>query len=145
MIKKLQLKKRPSYVTKLYINNPGLSGSGKPTLIKQDGERIVAQSELAQLQEKRDRLQDTLHELDSQILALKTKRKDELLAELEALGLDGVPVSRVKASTGEGGRKKGRPRGFTMSEAQKQAMREGRQKAKAARRAGNSDPAPSVS
>ena len=39
-----------------YTKNPGLSGSGKPTLVKQDGERIVAQTELAQLQDKREKL-----------------------------------------------------------------------------------------
>jgi hypothetical protein len=109
-------------------------------LTKSSGERIVAQSELAQLQEKRDRLQADLHELDSQILALKTRRKDELLAELEALGLDVVPNAKTKsASTGDG-KRRGRREGFKMSEQQKQKMREGREKARAARESKIAEP-----
>ena len=122
--------------------NPGLNTASTPTLVRQHtGERVVAQSELAQLQEKRDKMQADLHELDSQILVLKTKRKGELLAELEALGLDVVPAAKAKAaSTGDGGKKKGRRKGFTMSEEQKKAMRDGRAKAKAAREGKTAEP-----
>ena len=95
-------KKNPTYT-----KNPGLSGSGKPTLIKPDGARIVAQSELSQLQEKRENLQNQLEEIDSQILELKNKRKAELLAELKELGLDVVPKGTASASTGES-KKKGK-------------------------------------
>jgi hypothetical protein len=119
----------------------GLADDKRPiVLTKSSGERIVAQSELAQLQEKRDRLQADLHELDSQILALKTKRKDELLAELEALGLDVVPAAKARAASSRDGKRRGRPEGFKMSEQQKEKMREGRQKAKAARDRQNAEP-----
>ena len=105
--------------------NPGLSQANAPTLIKATGERIVAQSELSQLQEKRDKLAAQLQEVDTQILEHKNKRKEELLAELHDLGLDVPTVSTWS--------RKGRPKGFKMSEDQKQAMRDGRAKAKAAR------------
>src|SRR5688572_7543631 len=109
MAKKPKSKKKPTYT-----KNPGLSGAGKPTLIKQDGERIVAQSELAQLQEKREKLQAQLEELDGEILELKRKRKEELMAELKELGLD-VPRVTTVAASGEGGKKKGRPKGSKLS------------------------------
>jgi hypothetical protein len=127
-------KKPLSKKKQTYSKNPGLSQAKAPTLIRQDGgERIVAQSELAQLQDKREDLQRELDKIDGQILELKNKRKDELLAELRELGLD---VPRVKAKTqSTDGKRRGRPEGFKMSDAQKQAMREGRQKAKAARQA----------
>jgi hypothetical protein len=121
-------KKKPTYT-----KNPGLSQAKAPTLIRQSGERVMAQSELAQLQDKRENVKRELDKLDADILALKNKRKDELLAELQALGLD-VP-KMTATSTGDGGKKKGRPKGFTMSEDQKKAMKEGRQKAKAEREA----------
>jgi len=54
----------------------------------------VAQSELAQLQDKRENLIAQLDEIDSQIMALKKKRQAELMAELEQLGL-GVPAAKA--------------------------------------------------
>jgi hypothetical protein len=65
------------------------------------------------------------------MLELKKKRREELLAELEGLGLD-MPKVKTKGAT-EGGKQRGRPKGYTMSEEHKQAM-----KAKAARAAGAS-------
>jgi hypothetical protein len=114
-----------------YTKNPGLSGSGRPTLIRNSGERILAQTELSQLQEKRDKLQAQVEELDEQILQLKTKRKDELLAELRELGLD-----TLVPGSGASGTRKGRPKGYKMSEEQKQALKDGRARAKNARAAG---------
>lgn len=111
----------------------GLADDKRPIVLnKQDGSRLVAQTELAQLQDKREKLQAQLEEFDDQILELKNRRKEELLAELKSLGLDVVPATKAKASTNDG-KRKGRPSGFKMSEAQKKAMREGREKAKAAR------------
>jgi hypothetical protein len=52
--------KKPKAKQPTYTKNPGLSRAGKPTLIKQNGDRIVAQSELAQVQEKREKLQAQL-------------------------------------------------------------------------------------
>lgn len=93
----------------------------------------MAQSELAQLQDKREQLQGELDKIDADILTLKNKRKEELLAELKELGLD---VPRVAAASSSGnGKRKGRPKGFKMSDAQKQAMKDGRAKAKADREA----------
>jgi SMC interacting uncharacterized protein involved in chromosome segregation len=117
----------PSKVKTSQRKNPGLSQAKAPTLIKATGERIVAQSELTQLQEKRDKLAAQLQEIDAQILEHKNKRKEELLAELHDLGLD-VPTLSTWS-------RKGRPKGFKMSEEQKQTMRDGRAKAKAAREA----------
>lgn len=113
-------------------NNPGLGQASTPTLIKPNGERIVAQSELAQLQEKRDKVQADLDDLDRQLLELKKRRKEELLAELDALGLDVTPRS---TSSEPSGKKKGRPKGVPMSETHKQALRDGRAKARARREA----------
>ena len=48
------------------------------------------------------------------------------MTELEALGLDDSPQSKSEA-----GKKRGRPRGYTMSDEHKQKMKEGRQRARA--------------
>lgn len=122
-------KKKPTYT-----KNPGLSQAKAPTLIRQSGgERVMAQSELSQLQDKREDVQRQLDKLDADILELKNKRKEELLAELKELGLD---VPRVSAASSSGdGKRKGRPKGFKMSQEQKDAMKAGRQKAKADREA----------
>lgn len=93
----------------------------------------MAQSELSQLQEKRDKLQTQLEELDGEILELKNKRKAELLAELKELGLDMPRVTA--ASSASDGKRKGRPKGFKMSDSQKEALREGRARARADREA----------
>jgi DNA repair exonuclease SbcCD ATPase subunit len=53
----------------------------------------VAQSELGQLQDKREHLIAQLEEIDNEIMALKKKRQAELMAELEELGLS-VPAPR---------------------------------------------------
>jgi DNA repair exonuclease SbcCD ATPase subunit len=53
----------------------------------------VAQSELGQLQDKREHLIAQLDEIDRQIMILKKKRQAELMAELEELGLS-VPASK---------------------------------------------------
>jgi hypothetical protein len=67
-----------------------------PVLVRQTGERLVAQSELGQLQDKRNHLIAQLDAIDSEILALKKKRQAELMAELEELGLN-VPTPRSAA------------------------------------------------
>jgi DNA repair exonuclease SbcCD ATPase subunit len=75
-----------------------------PTLVRQSsGERLLAQSELDQLQERRDTLMAQVDEIDSEILAYKKKRQGELLAELEGLGLN-MPGAR--SAVGAGGEKK---------------------------------------
>src|ERR1700704_5967937 len=78
-------------------NPPGRTHSLKdarhPVLVRQSGERLVAQSELGQLQDKREHLIAQLDEINSEIMALKKKRQAELMAELEELGLT-VPASR---------------------------------------------------
>ena len=48
----------------------------------------MAQSELDQLQEKRDKVAAQLDEIEGEILAYKKKRQGELMAELEGLGLN---------------------------------------------------------
>ena len=58
----------------------------------------MAQSELGQLQDKREHLIAQLDEIDSQIMAVKKKRQAELMAELEELGLS-VPTSRAGEGT----------------------------------------------
>lgn len=93
-------KKKPTYT-----KNPGLSQAKAPTLIKPNGDRIVAQSELTQLQQKREQIQSQLEEVDTQILELKNKRKEELLEELKALGLDVVPKTTASASSGDNKKK----------------------------------------
>jgi hypothetical protein len=113
-------------------NNPGLGQSLAPILNKQNGEKIMAMSELDQLEEKRRTLAKQLEEVEGQMLELKKKRREELLAELQALGLDELPRVKTKAAA-DGSKHRGRPKGYTMSEEHKQAMREGRAKAKAAR------------
>jgi DNA repair exonuclease SbcCD ATPase subunit len=79
-------------------HRPGKTHSLKdarhPVLVRQSGERLVAQSELGQLQDKREHLIAQLDEIDSQIMTLKKKRQAELMAELEELGLS-VPTSRT--------------------------------------------------
>jgi DNA repair exonuclease SbcCD ATPase subunit len=70
-----------------------LKDARHPVLVRQSGERLVAQSELGQLQDKREHLIAQLDEIDNQIMALKKKRQAELMAELEELGLS-VPTSR---------------------------------------------------
>jgi hypothetical protein len=117
-------------------NNPGLGQAMAPILNKQSGEKIMAMSELDQLEDKRRGLAAQLEEIETQMLELKKKRREELLAELEGLGLDMAKVKTKGAS--EGGKQRGRPKGYTMSEEHKQAMRDGRAKAKAARAAGTS-------
>src|ERR1700754_1135238 len=70
-----------------------LKDARHPVLVRQSGERLVAQSELGQLQDKREHLIAQLDEIDSAIMALKKKRQAELMAELEELGLS-IPTSR---------------------------------------------------
>jgi hypothetical protein len=109
----------------------GLANDNRPAvLIRSTGERVMAQSELAQLQDKREKLQAQLNELDDEILAMKNKRKEELMAELKELGLD---LPRLSPSSNGDGKRKGRPKGFKMSEEHKQALRDGRAKARASR------------
>lgn len=110
-------------------SNPGLSQASVPILNRQNGDRLMAMTELDQLEEKRRKLQSQLDEVESQVLALKTRRREELLEELRALGLDEVPEV---GGNGAGGRK-GRPRGFKMSDEHKQRMKEGRQRARDAK------------
>jgi hypothetical protein len=73
-------------------------------------------------------------------LELKRKRKEELMAELKELGLD-VPRVSTTASSGEGAKKKGRPKGSKLSPEIIQRMKDGRAKAKAAREGKNVEPA----
>lgn len=72
-----------------------LKDARHPVLIKKNGDRIVAQTELGQLQEKRERIVDQLGEVDGEIVAFKKKRQAELMAELEELGL---PLTGMKIS-----------------------------------------------
>ena len=58
----------------------------------------MAQSELAQLQDKREKLQSQLNELDDEILAMKNKRKEELMASPQLLDAPPVPASPAMAS-----------------------------------------------
>lgn len=81
-------------------------------------------TEIVQLLEKRHRLQEQIAEIDGQILEHKNKRKDALLAELKDLGLDELPRKL----------KPGRPKGYTMTEQHKEALRAGRARRKAAGR-----------
>jgi hypothetical protein len=137
MAKKPKSKKKPTYT-----KNPGLGQAKAPTLIKQNGDRIVAQSELTQLQDKREEVQRQLDKLEADILELKNRRKEELLAELKELGLD-MPRVSAASSSGDGGKRKGRPKGFKMSDEQKKAMAEGRRKAREAK-AGNKTEQPTL-
>jgi hypothetical protein len=67
------------------------------------------------------------------------------MEELHSLGLDDMQVRKPRAAASTGERKrKGRPRGFRMSDEQKKAMREGRQKARAAREGGTDEPSTST-
>jgi hypothetical protein len=119
-------------------SNPGLGQALAPILNKQSGEKLMAMSELDQLEDRRRTLAGELEQVEAKILEVKKRRRDELLAELEGLGLD-IPAARVRTATsasGEG-KRRGRPKGYMMSEAHKQAMREGRAKAKAARATGS--------
>ena len=71
-----------------------------PVLVRQSsGERLVAQSELDQLQEKRAKAAAQLEEIDAEILAFKKKRHGELLAEIQRLGLN-VPAP-IKLTAGD--------------------------------------------
>jgi len=70
-----------------------LKDARHPVLVRQSGERLVAQSELGQLQDKRKHLIAQLDEIDGAIMALKKKRQAELMAELEELGLS-APTTR---------------------------------------------------
>jgi hypothetical protein len=120
----------------------GLADDKRPiVLTKPSGERIVAQTELAQLQEKREKLAAQLEELDGQILELKKKRHEELMAELHALGLD-IPktAARTKSGPSGNGKRRGRPEGFKMTDEQKQKMKEGRDRARAAKEDKTADP-----
>ena len=74
-----------------------LKDARHPVLVKKNGERIVAQTELGQLQEKRERIAAQLEEVDGEIVALKKKRHAELMAEIEELGLNASP-SALRAS-----------------------------------------------
>ena len=87
----------------------------------------MAQSEIDQLKDKRDKLASDLEDLDAQILDLKKKRYAELQAEMESLGMHSVPSPATL------GKKKGRQRGFKMSDDHKAKLAAGRAKAKAAR------------
>jgi DNA repair exonuclease SbcCD ATPase subunit len=71
-----------------------------PVLVRQNGERLVAQSELDQLEEKRAKAAAQLEEIESEILAYKKKRYDELKKEMEALGLN-VPAPAKLSAVGE--------------------------------------------
>jgi DNA repair exonuclease SbcCD ATPase subunit len=78
-----------------------LKDAKHPVLVrKSTGERVMAQSELDQLQDKRDRISAQLEEVDAEILAYKKKRQAELMAELEGLGLS-VPGAKSAAAASE--------------------------------------------
>lgn len=87
-------------------------------------------SELEKLQNQRDELVRQIDDLDARILVLKQQRKDELLAELKALGLDNPQG---------GASRKGRPRGFALSEEHKAKLREGRERARRAKQEDSSE------
>jgi hypothetical protein len=78
---------RPNRAGKMH----SLKDARHPVLVKKNGERIVAQTELGQLQEKRERIVAQLDEIDGEIVALKKKRHAELMAEIEELGLNAPP------------------------------------------------------
>ncbi len=59
-----------------------------PTLIKPDGRRLVAQSPLDQLLDRREDCQRQLDALDAQIREMKQQRRTVLLEELRSLGFD---------------------------------------------------------
>src|SRR5258708_5358892 len=82
-----------------------LKDARHPVLVKKNGERIVAQTELGQLHEKREKIVAQLDEIDGEILALKKKRQAELMAELNELGLDASASAKVS-----GGKKTARQR-----------------------------------
>src|ERR1700704_4963712 len=74
-----------------------LKDARHPVLVKKTGERIVAQTEVRQLQEKRERIVAQLDEIDGEILALKKKRQAELMAELYELGLNVTTSPKASA------------------------------------------------